>query len=211
MPNCYRVLDLFWQDNIQPRSKMTTVSRFSRQYDAGLRALNVALWENLVLVVVLDLVLESKGHFYFDDELNYSFFFVLINLTSLVSTNKIQKNSCFEVGLVRIISIKAKEQFLGRYLWLWSILTRISFLLPASPVFGTSSSRSNIYLIIGGVLGAICAVLLIALICFCCYRKRKRDSKYLTYMSVVKPLCVGVIGCRVVSTFAQELYFALFG
>ena len=75
MQNCYRVLDLFWQDNIQPRSKMTTVSRFSRQYDAGLRALNVALWENLVLVVVLDLVLESKGHFYFDDELNYSFFF----------------------------------------------------------------------------------------------------------------------------------------
>ena len=34
-------------------SKMTTVSRFSRQNDAGLRALNVALWENLVLVVVL--------------------------------------------------------------------------------------------------------------------------------------------------------------
>ena len=41
---------------------MTTVSRFSRQNDAGLRALNVALWENLVLVVVL--VLESKGPYY---------------------------------------------------------------------------------------------------------------------------------------------------
>ena len=29
------------------------VSRFPRQNDAGLRALNVGLWENLVLVVVL--------------------------------------------------------------------------------------------------------------------------------------------------------------
>ena len=38
---------------------MTTVSRFSRQNDAGLRALNVVLWENLALVVVL--VLDSKG------------------------------------------------------------------------------------------------------------------------------------------------------
>ena len=36
---------------------MTTVSRFSRQNDVGLRALNAALRENLVLVVVL--VLES--------------------------------------------------------------------------------------------------------------------------------------------------------
>ena len=36
---------------------MTTVSRFSRQNDAGLHALNVVLWENLVVV----LVLESKG------------------------------------------------------------------------------------------------------------------------------------------------------
>ena len=35
---------------------MTTAPRFSRQNVAGLR---VALWENLVLVVVLDL--ESKG------------------------------------------------------------------------------------------------------------------------------------------------------
>ena len=46
---------------------MTTVSRFSRQDDAGLRALNVALWENLVLVVVL--VLGSKGSYC----LNYSY------------------------------------------------------------------------------------------------------------------------------------------
>ena len=41
---------------------MTTVSRFSRQNEAGLRALNVVLRENLVLVVVL--VLESKGPLY---------------------------------------------------------------------------------------------------------------------------------------------------
>ena len=38
---------------------MTTVSSFPRQNDAGFRALNVVLWENLVLVVVL--VLESKA------------------------------------------------------------------------------------------------------------------------------------------------------
>ena len=38
--NHYRVLDLFWPDNIfaKPRTKMTTVSRFSRQNDVGLRA-----------------------------------------------------------------------------------------------------------------------------------------------------------------------------
>ena len=41
---------------------MTTLSRFSRQSDAGLRALNVVLWENLVLVVFL--VLESKGPYW---------------------------------------------------------------------------------------------------------------------------------------------------
>ena len=53
--NYYRVLDIF----AKPRTKMTTVSRFSRQNDVGLRALNVVLLENLVLVVVL--VLESKA------------------------------------------------------------------------------------------------------------------------------------------------------
>ena len=41
--NCYRVADLFWLDDIftNPRTKMTTVSRFFRQNDAGLRALTV--------------------------------------------------------------------------------------------------------------------------------------------------------------------------
>ena len=38
---------------------MTMVARFSRQNDAGLRALTVVLRENLVVVVVL--VLESKA------------------------------------------------------------------------------------------------------------------------------------------------------
>ena len=38
---------------------MTTVSRFSRESDAGLRPLTVILWENLLLVVAL--VLESKA------------------------------------------------------------------------------------------------------------------------------------------------------
>ena len=62
-----RVLDWFCLDNIfaKPRTKMTTVSRFSRQNDAGLRALTVVLWENLVLEVVL--VLESKALYYIGD------------------------------------------------------------------------------------------------------------------------------------------------
>ena len=55
----------FRHDNIfaKPHTKMTTLSRFSRQNDAGLGALNVVLWENLVLVVVL--VLESKGPYWY--------------------------------------------------------------------------------------------------------------------------------------------------
>ena len=32
---------------------MTTVSRFSHQKDAGLLVLNVVLWENLVILVLL--------------------------------------------------------------------------------------------------------------------------------------------------------------
>ena len=38
--NCYRVVDLFWFDDIfaKPCTKMTTASRFFRQNDAGLRA-----------------------------------------------------------------------------------------------------------------------------------------------------------------------------
>ena len=54
--NCYSDLDLFWNDIFaRPRSKLTTVSRFSRQNDTSLRALNVVLWGHLLLV------LESKG------------------------------------------------------------------------------------------------------------------------------------------------------
>ena len=41
----------------------------------------------------------------------YSFVFVLISLTSLVSTDKIQKKSCFRTRLVGLISTKPKECF----------------------------------------------------------------------------------------------------
>ena len=41
--------------------------------------------------------------------INYSFVFMLIILTSLVSTNKIQKNFYVKVRLVRTISIKTEE------------------------------------------------------------------------------------------------------
>ena len=41
--------------------------------------------------------------------INYSFVFMLIILTSLVSTNKIQKNFCVKVRLVRTISIKTEQ------------------------------------------------------------------------------------------------------
>ena len=40
---------------------------------------------------------------------NYSFVFLLINLTSLVSMNKIERNFCFKVRLERMISTKTKE------------------------------------------------------------------------------------------------------
>ena len=54
-------VNLFWHENIfaKPLTEMTTVSRFSRQNDAGLRGLTVVLSENLVIVVVL--VQESKA------------------------------------------------------------------------------------------------------------------------------------------------------
>lgn len=62
--NFYRSFDFSWHDNIfaKPRSKMMMVSHFPLQNDAALRTLNVILWENLVLVLVL--VLESKGPFW---------------------------------------------------------------------------------------------------------------------------------------------------
>ena len=41
---------------------------------------------------------------------NYFFFvFMIINLTSLVNTNKGQKNLCFKVRQVRMINIKTNE------------------------------------------------------------------------------------------------------
>ena len=65
--NCYRVLGLFWHDNI-----------FA---NLGLHALNVVLWENLVLVVVLDL--ESKTLYYKADILSFCFCW-LMSKTSLL-------------------------------------------------------------------------------------------------------------------------------
>ena len=77
--NYYRVLDLFCLDIFaKPRAKMTTVLRFSRQNDVGLRALNVALWENLVLVVVLGL--QSKALYWFGGDYLFTVKFAQWNL-----------------------------------------------------------------------------------------------------------------------------------
>ena len=51
----------------------------------------------------------------------YSFVFVLIRLTSLVGTDKIQKKCSFRTRLVVLISTKAKEYFVGRHLCIRSI------------------------------------------------------------------------------------------
>ena len=55
---------------------------------------------------------------------NYSFVFMLIILTSLVSTDKIQKNYCAKVRLLRMIITKTKEKFLGRHLWITTLHLR---------------------------------------------------------------------------------------
>ena len=47
---------------------------------------------------------------------------MLISLTSLVSTDKIQKKSSFRTRLVGLINIKSKEYFFGRHLRILSIL-----------------------------------------------------------------------------------------
>ena len=63
--SCYCVLHLFWHDNIfaKPHSKMMMVPCFFCQNNGGWHALNVALWENLTLVVIL--ILETEA-VYFD-------------------------------------------------------------------------------------------------------------------------------------------------
>ena len=48
--------------------------------------------------------------------------FVQISITSLVSTDKIQKKSSFSTRLVGLISTKTKEYFLGRHLCIRSIV-----------------------------------------------------------------------------------------
>ena len=52
----------------------------------------------------------------------YSFVFVLIRLTSLVSTDKIQTKCSFRTRLVGLISTKTKEYFVGSHLCIRSIV-----------------------------------------------------------------------------------------
>ena len=55
----------------------------------------------------------------------YSFVFVLIRLTSLLSTDKIQKKCSFRTRLVGLISTKTKEYFVGSHLGIRSIQATI--------------------------------------------------------------------------------------
>ena len=120
---------------------MTTVSRFSRQNDTGLRALDVCLYVNRVLVVVL--VLESEALYSFVHAFIYSF------IQYSPSTNEagvwcgssllvlyfalgifffgfsvLTKNVCLNCGLkafidsVRVKSAELKDEFCSRLLWL---------------------------------------------------------------------------------------------
>ena len=59
---------MFWHDD-----------NSHQNHDAGLRVVNVVLWENLVLVVVL--ILESKGPSYLFPQERETFFIELIKLT----------------------------------------------------------------------------------------------------------------------------------
>ena len=47
--NCYRVIFLFWHDNIfaKLRTKRTTVTSFPRQNDAGLRARSMLFYDKI--------------------------------------------------------------------------------------------------------------------------------------------------------------------
>ena len=51
----------------------------------------------------------------------YSFVFVLISLTSLVSTDEVQKKTSFRTRLVALINTKTKEYQFGRHFCIWSI------------------------------------------------------------------------------------------
>ena len=51
----------------------------------------------------------------------YSFVFVLIRITNLVSTDKIQKKCSFRMRLVGLISTKTKEYFVGSHLCIRSM------------------------------------------------------------------------------------------
>ena len=71
----------------KPHTKMTMVLRFSHQNDVGLRALNVVLWETLVLVVVL--ILESKALYYYKKCCYVNYFEAFFHHASFRSTTEI--------------------------------------------------------------------------------------------------------------------------
>ena len=52
---------------------------------------------------------------------------MLIRLTSLVSTDKIQEKCSFRTRLVGLISTKTKEYFVGRHLCIWSMFTHSTY------------------------------------------------------------------------------------
>ena len=58
-PFLAKILRKFITRTINLRTKMTTVLRFSRHNESGLRVLDVFLWGNLLLEVVL--ALDSKA------------------------------------------------------------------------------------------------------------------------------------------------------
>ena len=115
---------------------MTTVSRFSRQNDTGLRALNVFLCVNRVLVVVL--VLESEALYSFVRSFStrippmrlgfgvgqVCWFFILLWEIFFFGFSVLTKNVCLNCGLkafiysARVKSAKLKDEFCSRLLWL---------------------------------------------------------------------------------------------
>ena len=69
----------------------------------------VAIAEIIIGCIALVIVIMAIDLIHKWRLINYFFVFMLISLTSLVCTNKIQKNFCFKVRLVRIINIKTNE------------------------------------------------------------------------------------------------------
>ena len=70
----------------------------------------------LILTVIYIVYAERIDRMHKWQPKKYSFVFVLISLTSLISTDKIRKKSSFRTRLVGLISTKTKEYFFGRHL-----------------------------------------------------------------------------------------------